>query len=187
MIQYTKESLINKLKEIKKSGWILNARQGNSGGVGNTLEDLLGIKENNLPIPNAAEWELKCQRKNTKSLITLMHCEPSPRALKLVPQILLPKYGWIHASLPNELSFRQTITGNRRSDRGFGILINYKKERVEVSFDYKAVNIRHEEWLKSVKERVGNLNEIEPVPLLSRGVMIFCPILSHKSDISFLT
>ena len=33
--------------------------RGMHGGVGNTLEDLLGIEENNLPIPNAAEWELK--------------------------------------------------------------------------------------------------------------------------------
>lgn len=56
---YTKESLIEKFKEISKMGWIENKRHGNSGGIGNTLEDLLGIKENNLPIPNAAEWELK--------------------------------------------------------------------------------------------------------------------------------
>jgi len=52
---YTKAELIEKLKEITKMGWIPNARHGNQGGIGNTLEDLLGIKENNLPIPNAAE------------------------------------------------------------------------------------------------------------------------------------
>ena len=54
---YTKETLIAKLHEIKAMGWIVSGRQGNAGGIGNTLEDLLGIKENNLPIPNAAEWE----------------------------------------------------------------------------------------------------------------------------------
>jgi hypothetical protein len=59
---YTKEALIEKLKKVRDKGWIKNARPGNAGGVGNTLEDLLGIEENNLPIPNAAEWELKCQR-----------------------------------------------------------------------------------------------------------------------------
>lgn len=67
----TKEQLINELRNIKKSGWIKSARQGNVGGVGNTLEDLLGIEENNLPIPNAAEWELKAQRADTSSLTTL--------------------------------------------------------------------------------------------------------------------
>ena len=75
---YTKQSLINKLKEIAEMGWIPNARRGNAGGVGNTLEDLLGIEENNLPMPNAAEWELKTQRANTTSLTTLFHTEPSP-------------------------------------------------------------------------------------------------------------
>lgn len=52
---YTKESLIAKLKSIREMGWISNRRHGNSGGVGNTLEDLLGLQENNLPIPNATE------------------------------------------------------------------------------------------------------------------------------------
>jgi hypothetical protein len=67
---YTKESLIKELKSIAERGWISNARHGNQGGIGNTLEDLIGITENNLPIPNAAEWELKSQRLNTSSLIT---------------------------------------------------------------------------------------------------------------------
>ena len=72
----TKESLIIELKKIAAKGWIDNARHGNHGGIGNTLEDLLGIEENNLPIPNAAEWELKTQRLNTSSLTTLFHIEP---------------------------------------------------------------------------------------------------------------
>ena len=55
---YTKPELIEKLKEIAKMGWVPNARHGNQGGIGNTLEDLLGIEENNLPIPK------KTKRKN---------------------------------------------------------------------------------------------------------------------------
>ncbi|MFV0390162.1 MAG: MvaI/BcnI family restriction endonuclease [Pyrinomonadaceae bacterium] len=72
---YSKESLIEKLNEIADMGFIPNARTGNHGGIGNTLEDLLGIEENNLPIPNAAEWELKTQRLNTSALNTLLHVE----------------------------------------------------------------------------------------------------------------
>lgn len=86
---YTKESLIKEFKKIANKGWFENARHGNSGGIGNTLEDLLGIEENNLPIPNAAEWELKSQRFNTTALTTLFHSEPSPRAIKFVPQIII--------------------------------------------------------------------------------------------------
>src|SRR3989338_6174799 len=137
---YTKERLIQKLKELKNKGWILGGRQGNVGGVGNTLEDFLGIKENNLPIPNAAEWELKCQRADTSSLTTLFHMEPSPRALKFVPNILLLKYGWKHQEAgtkypANEMSFRQTISSTTRSDRGFKVVIDRKNRKVLISFD----------------------------------------------------
>lgn len=42
---YTKENLIAEFKDIAAKGWIENARHRNAGGVGNTLEDLLGIEE----------------------------------------------------------------------------------------------------------------------------------------------
>lgn len=165
---YTKQSLINKFKEIAVRGWIPNARRGNAGGVGNTLEDLLGIKENNLPMPNAAEWELKTQRANTTSLTTLFHIEPSPRAVGFVPQVLLPKYGWPHEEAgrlypKSEMSFRQTIHGQSRSDRGFMVIINRKQRKILISFDAKSVDSRHKSWLESVKKRVG-LGELNPQP-----------------------
>jgi hypothetical protein len=84
---------MEELRRIRSRGWIKNARPGNAGSIGNTLEDLLGIEENNLPIPNAVEWELKCQKANTSSLTTLFHMEPSPRAIRFVPKVLLPLYG----------------------------------------------------------------------------------------------
>ncbi|MFH1855911.1 MAG: MvaI/BcnI family restriction endonuclease [Candidatus Omnitrophota bacterium] len=165
---YTKKELIKKLTEISNKGWVANARHGNHGGIGNTLEDLLGIKENNLPIPNAAEWELKCQRINSSSLTTLFHIEPSPRAIRFVPQLLLPKYGWKHDKAgktypKNEMSFRQTIHGANPSDRGFMVKIDRTRKKVLISFDYSKVSKRHSTWLKSVKKRVG-LAELEPQP-----------------------
>ena len=165
---FTKESLIASLIEIREKGWIPNARSGNVGGIGNTLEDLLGIEENNLPIPNAAEWELKCQRKETTSLTTLFHMEPSPRAFKFVPQILVPKYGWAHQLAgdrypDNEMSFRQTIHGLSRSDRGFKVVVDRNEKKILISFDAGTVDNRHSEWLQSVKDRIG-LDELNPQP-----------------------
>jgi hypothetical protein len=169
METYSKEKLIAKLKEVRDKGWIPNARPGNAGGVGNTLEDILGIQENNLPIPNAAEWELKCQRKETSSLTTLFHMEPSPRALKFVPQIFLLKYGWPHEEAgskypESEMSFRQTIHGLSRSDRGFTVVVDRASRKVLISFDRNAVDERHSGWLNSVNKRVGHLNELTPQP-----------------------
>jgi hypothetical protein len=165
---YTKDSLIAELKKITEQGWINNARHGNHGGIGNTLEDLLGIEENNLPIPNAAEWELKTQRLNTTSLTTLFHIEPSPRAVKFVPQVLLLKYGWLHKEAGkkypnNEMSFRQTIHGLSPSDRGFQVIIDHKNRKVLISFDSSRVSEKHSEWLKQVKNNVG-LGQLDPQP-----------------------
>ncbi len=168
MKTYTKKQLIKELKKIREKGWIKNARPGNVGGVGNTIEDLLGIEENNLPIPNAGEWELKCQRGNTSSLTTLFHMEPSPRALKFVPRVFLLNYGWSHKEAggkypDNEISFRQTIGGFNRSDRGFKVVIDTKQKKVLISFDAKAVSEKHSQWLSTVKDRIG-LKELNPQP-----------------------
>lgn len=165
---YTKGALIAKLQEISAMGFVANKRHGNAGGIGNTLEDLLGIEENNLPIPNAAEWELKAQRINSGSLTTLFHIEPSPRAIRFVPQILLPLYGWAHQEdgkkyPAGEMSYRQTIHGNSRSDRGFKVVIDRNEKKILISFDAQSVDIKHSEWLKSVEKRVG-LKELDPQP-----------------------
>jgi hypothetical protein len=165
---YTKENLIKEFHKIAEKGWIENARKGNAGGVGNTLEDLLGIEENNLPIPNAAEWELKAQRMNTSSLTTLFHIEPSPRAVKFVPQVLLLNYGWQHEEAghkypENEMSFRQTIHGNSASDRGFIVKNDRGNHKVLISFDASKVSENHKEWLKQVEQKIG-LTELNPQP-----------------------
>jgi len=164
---YTKESLIKELQKIAKSGWIENARHENAGGIGNTLEDLLGIEENNLPIPNAAEWELKTQRLNTSALTTLFHTEPSPRAVKFVPQMLLPYYGWKHQEAglkypETEMSFRQTF-GSNSTSRGFSLKIDRENSKVIVSFDNTKVLEENFEWLKQVQQNIG-LGELNPQP-----------------------
>lgn len=167
-IIYTKEELIKRLRTIEKMGFVPNMRHGNHGGVGNTLEELLGISENNLPIPNAAEWELKTKRLRSSSLTTLLHLEPSPRALHFVPKIFLLKYGWPHKKAgilypESEMSFRQTIHACSRSDRGFTVIIDREKQKLLISFDSSKVDARHADWLKTLKNRVG-LQELNPQP-----------------------
>ncbi|MGC1176582.1 MAG: MvaI/BcnI family restriction endonuclease [Candidatus Saccharimonadales bacterium] len=168
MHTFTKDELIKSLREIAARGWIESSRLGNHGSIGNTLEDLLGIEENNLPIPNASEWELKTQRLQTSSLTTLFHSEPSPQALKFVPSILLPLYGWPHKEAGKkyasiEMSFRQTIHGLARSDRGFMVQVDRAEKKVLISFDASAVSPRHSGWLKDVERKVG-LRELQPQP-----------------------
>lgn len=156
----TKEELIDKFKGIEAKGWIENYRSGNDGAVGNILEDLLGIPENNLPIPNAAEWELKAQRSNTSALLTLCHMEPSPRAVQIVSNVLLPNYGWRHQyagiKYPDtEMSFRATLNGATYTDRGFKVNVNRIEKRIEIIFDSTKCIDRHREWLITLEKKVG--------------------------------
>lgn len=166
---FSKEELIEKFKAIYLKGWIENKRGKNDGAVGNTLEDLLEIPENNLPIPNAAEWELKAQRATTSSLLTMFHTEPSPTAMSIVPNILLPKYGWPHAEAglkypEGEKSFRATLNAVSFTDRGLKVNVNDEQRRVEIIFDNAHTDERHADWVKSVNQRVGHLHNFDIVP-----------------------
>ncbi len=163
--------LRDKLEEIKGMGWIRNQRPGNAGGVGNTLEDLLDVAENNLQLPDFGDWELKSQRADTGSLLTLFHTEPQPRSAKIVPQILLLKYGWPHQEAgttypSNERSFRQTINATACSDRGFRVNVDYDSRTVFVNFNYSRIDDRHDEWRAGVKSRIGT-GDIHPNPFWS--------------------
>jgi len=76
------------LKEyIKEMGYVKTHRTGNTG-IGKTLEDLLGITENNVPGPNAAMVELKSVRKNVSSMLTLFTKSPR-RTLRLLRNLAL--------------------------------------------------------------------------------------------------
>ncbi len=166
---FSKEELIHKFHDIYDMGWIKNYRGRNDGAPGNILEDLIGIPENNLPIPNAAEWELKAQRADTKSLLTLFHMEPSPTALHIVHDILCPKYGWPSTKAGtkypvDEMSFRATINASVYTDRGFGIHVNDDVQRVEVTFDSTKIGGNHETWRQTVLKRVGHLHDFDINP-----------------------
>ena len=172
---FTKQELIESIKKISLAGWHKSVKttkyKRNDGAVGNTLETLLGIEENNLPLPNASEWELKGQRKNSSALITFKHSEPSTRALKFVPQILLPKYGWKHKRAGEkysaaEMSFRSTTYGNRYNRRGFKIVVDRKSRNIKFTFKASEADISRNDikkWLESVNNRTG-LNNFNPEP-----------------------
>ena len=136
---YTKDELVAALLRIRDRGWVENTQMGNDGAVGNILEELLGIPTNNIPMPDATEWELKAQRTNTTSLITLSHKEPLPREERIVTRLLIPKYGWEHEEAgkrypADEKSFRQTMNGATFTDRGFKVQVNNAQRRIEVVF-----------------------------------------------------
>lgn len=160
----TKQQMTEKLLQVQQIGWIKNQRPLNTGGIGNTIDSLLGLSENNLPIADTAQWELKTRRIGSQSLLTLFHMEPEPRAERIVVNLLLPKYGWPdQAGRLNELSFRQTLRATVATDRGFRITVDRATERLLVVFESREVQLHHSAWLQGVSGRIG-LGPLNPQP-----------------------
>jgi hypothetical protein len=84
-------AFLGKMKNIKKKGYVFTHRVGDTG-VGKTLEDLLGIKENNIAGPDFATYELKTARKGSTSMLTLFSKAPQPKGAN---KNLREKFGYI--------------------------------------------------------------------------------------------
>ncbi len=69
--------LVDQLPDIKSMGYVRTRRAGNTG-IGKTLEDLLGVRENNFAGPNGHDTELKSGRKKSGSMLTLFTKSPLP-------------------------------------------------------------------------------------------------------------
>lgn len=90
--------MINSLEDFKSAfsrivnedKWIKTHRNSDTG-VGKTLEDLLGIKENNIGEPDFGDYELKSCRKKSNSLLTLFTKAPEP---KNINNTLRNNYGY---------------------------------------------------------------------------------------------
>jgi hypothetical protein len=159
----SREDLLNRLVGLSQIGWIQTRHQVNDGLVGNTLEDFLNIKENNLTLPDAGKYELKSQRMETSSLTTLFHFDPYPRhPVSVVTKVLGPVYGWPHEELKGEWSFRVTMYGNGYTNRGFKIRIDDEHDRLIVEFNPEKVDDSRKQWLLRVLEKGGK--ELKPQP-----------------------
>ena len=161
MVKYDTKSLTAKLGEINAQGWIEEHRKGNQGSAGNTLEDLLGVKENNLKLPDAGEWELKTHKYGSSALLTLFHSEPKPRNTSLVERYLVPKFGWPRKS-GKGLSFRQTLTAQKYTNRGFKIDTS-EDDMLKLKFKVNEITSDQDDYRNLLRERFGNYSiSIDP-------------------------
>ncbi len=88
--QLTIEKFKTKFAQIKEKGWFKSKRKGPTG-IGQTLEQLLGIKENNVALPDLGTVELKAHRIGSSSMITLFTF--NKKAWKMNPLDAIKKYG----------------------------------------------------------------------------------------------
>jgi len=86
----TLDDFIYQFQRIQESGWVKTHRAGPTG-IGKTLEDLLGIPENNFDEPDFGDYELKSVRSNATSMLTIFTKSPEPDRSNA---LLCQRYGY---------------------------------------------------------------------------------------------
>lgn len=118
------DQLIKKLSEIKSEGFIKTHRAHDTG-IGKTLEDLIGIQENNLRLPDVGEIELKSKRINSQSMLTIATKAPQPRGIN---RILFEKYKY--KDIEGRYCLHSTVYGSRYNPQGFRIV--FRNDKLEL-------------------------------------------------------
>ena len=132
------KTLKEKLRQIKKIGFVKTHRRGDTG-IGKTLEDLLGIKENNIPLPDIGEVaELKSYRKNTKSMMTLFTLEPLPKGGDR-DRLLLDNFGYSKRDNQRSKELHTTLSCKRYNNQN--LKLSVEKDKIRVKGKGKRLNI----------------------------------------------
>lgn len=134
MIEEIKE-LNEKFIEIRKQGWIKTKRNGTSG-VGYTFEQLIGKEEENFPIPDYNNIEIKTSRRSSWGKIHLFHATPDGDYLFPIKDIL-KVLGYPDKDFPQYKVFNYTINAKTFTKIGYNkkvkININRNKQKVYLS------------------------------------------------------
>ena len=110
------------LEQIKSDGFVKTHRAHDTG-IGKTLEDLLGIKENNLNLPDVGDVELKAKRIDSGSMLTIATKSPEPKG---VNKILYEKYKYIDKD--GKYSLHCTVCGSKLNPQSFKVA--FEKDRL---------------------------------------------------------
>lgn len=138
---YTLDDFIREFSKIEQMGWIRTHRPGPTG-IGKTLEDLLGIPENNIDGPDFGEYELKSCRINSNSMLTMFTCSPQPRGSNTNLRL---KYGYSSDAYDNdEKVLHATLSGDRFTT------IADTGHMLKFTCDSDAIYIESEEGIENV-------------------------------------
>lgn len=166
----TLDDFIYEFTKIKNQGWIRTHRSG-STGVGKTLEDLLGIPENNLTEPDFGEYELKSCRINSQSMLTMFTRAPKPAKSNTY---LRKKYGYSSNAYNNdEKVLHSTLTAAHFvpiANTGHQLKIVCDETKISIASQSQIENVFWDkESLRTAFERKYK-NKFVYVKAKSRGV-----------------
>jgi len=144
-------TLRKELQKIKKFGFVPTHRTGDTG-IGKTLEDLLNIKENNIPLHDiAGVAELKACRRSAKSMLTLFTLEPLPKGGDR-DRVLLDNFGYSKRNNRRSKELHSTLSCKRYNNQSLKLSVSGDKIRVQGKG--KRLNIYWD--TESVQKKFGN-------------------------------
>lgn len=160
-------TLKKELQRIKNLGFIPTHRSGDTG-IGKTLEDLLNIKENNIPLHDIqGVAELKAYRKNAKSMLTLFTLEPLPKGGGR-DKMLLDNFGYskrdngrlkeLHSTLSCKRYNNQMLKLSVAKDK---IRIQGKNKRLNIYWDIQSVEKKFDDKLPALVYVLTDTKEIK--------------------------
>ena len=124
------KTLKKELQKIKKQGFVKSHRVGDTG-IGKTLEDLLGIKENNIPLHDISDVaELKAYRRDATSMLTLFTLEPLPEGGDR-DRLLLDNFGYSKRDNQRSKELHSTLSCRRYNNQGLKLSVEKDKIRVQ--------------------------------------------------------
>lgn len=146
-------SQINKaLREISEKGWIKSNRSHNTG-IGKTLEDHLNITENNIALPDFGVMELKSQRLDTLSMMTLFTKSPEG----ITNAEIRKRFGYPDPEFPKIKILHQTICNGKKNKMGFQATIDEKQGKLLILKKGKLLGHYSLAFLKKkAVEKIGN-------------------------------
>ncbi|MBI4656426.1 MAG: hypothetical protein HY746_06755 [Elusimicrobia bacterium] len=98
-----------RLSSLKKKGYVPSTRKGPTG-VGHTLETHLGLKENNVALPDLIEAEIKAHRSDSNNMITLFTF--NRKVWQLPPLEAVKKYGSLDKNGRKGLYYTMSLKPN---------------------------------------------------------------------------
>ena len=124
---------VEKINQIKKMGFVESKRSGDTG-IGKTLEDMLGITENNIAGPDFDIYELKSGRKDSASMLTLFTKAPMPKGAN---KSLLETFGYEQRTKKNRNQLHVTDYMNVQVHEH---KVSTREKELHVTVDSKSVN-----------------------------------------------
>ena len=143
------ETLLAKIKEVNKKGWIKTLRKGDTG-VGYTLETELGIRANSNQKPDFHGIEIKAFRKRSiGKLVTLFSQVPNWKKSNTNRSEVLSEYGYLDAN--ERFNLYCSVFGHEKNTLNWKLDVDRINKKINVLNNDKIITF----WdFEKIEERI---------------------------------